>query len=251
MTSEFWHKRFSQQANWTKETRDYLFNKSSITSNSKVLEIGCGTGAILSTLPNCNSFGLDINLSHLFQLQSIFPNKKILQADALVSPFADETFDIVFFHYFLLWIQKPEILLKEITRILKPNGFILACAEPDYSGRIDYPPELEEIGKLQTLSLKFQGADPTIGKKLPFFFSKIDVTILDFGVINGSWNSSVSTEEHELEWKVIVKDLKNSISNKDITKYKQLEYEAIKNQSFVRFIPTFYLIAKKIKFQEK
>ncbi len=66
-----WHKRFLQQARWTKSLRDYLFDRAQLPTIAKILEIGCGTGAILSDLKGLSSgggptlFGIDLQASHL------------------------------------------------------------------------------------------------------------------------------------------------------------------------------------------
>jgi len=219
MNSNFWHSRFTQQAKWTASTRDYLFSKAGISPDSRVLEVGCGTGKIT--------------------------NPKIIQANALKTPFPANYFDVVFFHYFLLWINKPVDLLNEIYRVTNRKGSLITIAEPDYSGRIDFPNSLNKLGELQTSSLISQGADPFIGKKLPFLFSHIDVTIEEFGVINGQWSYLQSKDDFELEWQVIKHDLSNTVSSEELLKYKELEIEAHQNKSFVRFIPTFYLMATK------
>ena len=42
-----WHLRYIQQANWTRELREYLFQRTGMATAERVLEVGCGTGAIL------------------------------------------------------------------------------------------------------------------------------------------------------------------------------------------------------------
>ncbi|MCK7482052.1 MAG: class I SAM-dependent methyltransferase [Candidatus Moduliflexus flocculans] len=46
-----WHARYSQQAKWTRNLRAYIFDKIKLDDATRVLEVGCGTGAILSELP--------------------------------------------------------------------------------------------------------------------------------------------------------------------------------------------------------
>jgi len=65
-------------------------------------------------------------------------------------------------------LSDPVPALKEMHRVLKRGGHVLILAEPDYSSRIDEPPELQSLGQLQTLSLQKQGASPVMGRKTAF-----------------------------------------------------------------------------------
>ncbi|NTW13004.1 MAG: hypothetical protein HGA30_06805, partial [Anaerolineales bacterium] len=57
-----WHTRYSQQAKWTRDLRDYIFGKIKLDNAHHVLEVGCGTGAILSELPpRLSIHGLDLD----------------------------------------------------------------------------------------------------------------------------------------------------------------------------------------------
>ncbi|MHC0443676.1 class I SAM-dependent methyltransferase, partial [Flavobacterium sp. 3-210] len=52
-------------------------------------------------------------------------------------PFEDETFDKVFTVNTIYFWQKPEDLLSEIYRVLKPNGnFCLTFAEEDFMKKL-------------------------------------------------------------------------------------------------------------------
>ena len=45
-----WHQRYTQQAKWTYSLRKYLFEKGGLPRLARVLEVGRGTGAILSEI---------------------------------------------------------------------------------------------------------------------------------------------------------------------------------------------------------
>jgi len=45
-----WHARYTQQANWTRELREYLFQRTGLMTAGPVLEVGCGTGANIAAL---------------------------------------------------------------------------------------------------------------------------------------------------------------------------------------------------------
>ncbi len=61
-----WHTRYAQQANWTRTLRSYLFEQTGLRDAERVLEAGCGTGAILAELPEGPAaYGLDIDRQSL------------------------------------------------------------------------------------------------------------------------------------------------------------------------------------------
>ena len=69
---------------------------------------GCGTGAILSELPNHISLhGLDIDRAALAQCQSLCSRRRLVQGNALQLPYSNQTFDIVYCHFLLLWVSDP------------------------------------------------------------------------------------------------------------------------------------------------
>ena len=42
-----WHARYVQQARWTNQLRHYLYRKAGLRDGQQILEVGCGTGAVL------------------------------------------------------------------------------------------------------------------------------------------------------------------------------------------------------------
>ena len=101
-----WHKRFSIQASWTQDLRDYLFGSAGLVGKTQVLELGSGTGALLSEIagekPTTGRpalFGLDINPGFLSFAHALSPEILLVQADAVRAPFCNQSFDIVFCHF--------------------------------------------------------------------------------------------------------------------------------------------------------
>jgi ubiquinone/menaquinone biosynthesis C-methylase UbiE len=243
-----WNSRFSTQAEWTRPLRNFLFDQLGINKDSKVLEVGSGTGTILretADYSHCIPFGLDNDFSRLDINRRIQPDQLITCADAYHLPFLPNTFDFVVMHYFLLWLQEPTRALKAIKTVLKPNGLVIALAEPDYLGRIEYPEEFETIGKLQTRSLIQQGADVVIGRSLPELLTKTGFVDVQFGIsgfqnqINQfpkSWNS---------EWKIIEEDLNLLNKKLNLEKFKTLDLNSRKKGSRLSWVPTFYAFGKK------
>jgi ubiquinone/menaquinone biosynthesis C-methylase UbiE len=245
-----WHNRFQQQAQWTASIRKYLlkqFNK----PVSNVLEVGSGTDAVLrqysedtgfSTSPQL--YGIDINFPFLLFSNFNNPNLTHICADGTSIPFASNTFDLTYCHYLLLWIETPLELLNEMKRVTKPEGYIIAFAEPDYRGRIDYPEELGVIGEWQLLALQKKGADPTIGRKLKSLFFEADLSEIKIGIVGAEWQLP-DHEIDELEWQMIYHDVEDFISNNELDYYKSIDLKSRLSNNRILFVPTFYAIGKK------
>ena len=143
-----WHARYLQQAAWTRDLRTYLFDKAGLKSARRVLEVGCGTGAILRELETPASvLGLDLNPAALTQALVNAPAASLTHANGLAIPFPDYSFDIVYCHYYLLWARDPLQAVLEMKRVTKRGGHILALAEPDYYARVDKPDALRPLGE--------------------------------------------------------------------------------------------------------
>jgi len=103
-----WHTRYSQQANWTRELRTYIFNNVGLKYAQNILEVGCGTGAILSGLPKyLRIHGLDINPAALTECRLHASDAFLLRGNALQLPYLDQSLDIVYSHFLLLWFATP------------------------------------------------------------------------------------------------------------------------------------------------
>ncbi len=141
---EFWSSRYNDQASWTRETRNFILQQISLPHHSNILEVGCGSLAVLRDFNELHqvTFGVDIDLEILKFSKKTNMNSNLINADGLQIPFAKESFDLCFCHYLLLWITNPISILREMTRVTKINGWICCFAEPDYLARIDYPSRL-------------------------------------------------------------------------------------------------------------
>ena len=182
-----WHTRYTQQANWTRELRSYIFERTGLQNAKRVLEVGCGTGAILSALPKGPEIhGLDIEHAALIECGRHAPGARRLQGNALNLPYPDRSFDIVYSHFLLLWVRDPMKALQEMKRVAKRDGYIIAFAEPDYLQRVDAPEELIPLGRWQTDALRRQRADPGLGARLADLFHQAGITILETGQIQDS-----------------------------------------------------------------
>jgi len=244
-----WHLRYQQQARWTENLRAYLFEKAGLTAARRILELGCGTGALLEDLPvkpGAAIHGADWNLPSVVEASIHAPGVSLLCADGHFLPYPNTTFDLVFCHFLLLWVKDPGQVLREMRRVTRQGGAVLALAEPDYGGRIDYPPALKQLGHWQSEALRRQGADPEIGRKMAGLFSGAGLRQVETGILGGEWRISVDKDssrgamEQTLEWDVLEADLVGTVSGQDIQKMRKLDETAWQNGQRVLFVPTFF-----------
>lgn len=239
-----WHTRYTQQAAWTRGLRDYIFEKIDLKDSADVLEVGCGTGAVLSELPGRFAIhGIDIDPAALVECRIQVPVASLVQSDALELPYSDNSFDVVYSHFLLLWVRDPLVVLHEMKRVSRTGGFVIAFAEPNYHERVDQPEELIPLGKWQTGSLIRQGADPALGARLADLFFQAGIRIIETGTIQ-SQEDEPSLREWEIEWDVIESDLRGWVPNHDIQKMKLLDRQAREAGKRILHVPTHFAWGK-------
>lgn len=235
-----WHTRYTQQANWTHELRAYLFRRIEITKAERVLEVGCGTGAILGEIRTQALHGLDLQLAALMEARVHAPAACLTCGEALSLPYPDHCFGITYCHYLLLWVADPQKALAEMKRVTLPGGHVLALAEPDYSARVDKPTELAVLGRWQTESLRRQGADPSLGGRLAEYFYQAGIELVETGAIQSRGDEAPTSAEWELEWAVLENDLVGHVPAEEIRYLKELDESAWARGERILHVPTYF-----------
>ena len=110
-----------------------------LPQGARVLEVGCGTGAVtrvLATWPGVGeAIGIDpspVLLAKARELARGLTTLSFEQGDGRSLPFAGATFDAVVFHTTLCHVPEPDVMLGDAVRILRPGG-CLAVFEGDYA----------------------------------------------------------------------------------------------------------------------
>lgn len=106
----------------------------------RVLEIGLGQGADAEQIIRRGAIwsGVDLTPESVDRLKTRMrlrnlSYERIERASALALPFADNTFDMVFSHGVLHHIPEIRSAQKEIARVLKPGGSLIAMLYSRYS----------------------------------------------------------------------------------------------------------------------
>jgi ubiquinone/menaquinone biosynthesis C-methylase UbiE len=92
----------------------------------KVLDIGCGTGALLDQLRARSEelWGLDISHEAL-KYCALRGHENLIRADATNTPFPSAYFDVITSIGLIEHLDDDESFLLEIKRLLKPNGILI------------------------------------------------------------------------------------------------------------------------------
>lgn len=108
-------------------------------ATARVLEIGCGTGAVVRVVAGRSWVGevIGIDPSPVFiararELAAGLTNVAFEEGDGRSVRFDDQSFDVVIFHTTLSHMPSPEGLLAEAFRVLRPGGW-LAVFDGDYA----------------------------------------------------------------------------------------------------------------------
>ncbi len=166
------------------------------------------------------------------------PSAILARADALALPYPDAVFDITYCHFLLLWVKDPLRVLREMKRVT--HGHVLALAEPDYSGRIDQPDELAPLGQLQTQALRDQGADVSLGSRLPDLFAAAGIRMREAGVIRPWPQAGGVPADLEAEWNTLQQDVGNRLSQVDLQRYRRLDERARAAGERLLYVPTYF-----------
>jgi len=103
-------------------------------SEGKILDVGCGFGAMCLVLAkefsNCEVVGVDLSILLLDYAESNISGEftgnrlKFKKENVEKMSFENDSFDVVFNVSMVHWVDDPVSMLNEIERILKPEGHL-------------------------------------------------------------------------------------------------------------------------------
>ncbi len=98
-----------------------LFN---LRDEGEILDVGCGTGALLAALPADRSIGLDFSEEALVHCAKR-GLKNTVHADAQSMPFQSERFSTIVSLDTLEHVPDDRVALREMARVLRPGGTLV------------------------------------------------------------------------------------------------------------------------------
>jgi len=245
LTTEDWHKQFLRQAGWTQATRSQLYRRANLLRARRVLDVGCGTGAITAELSRRSRgevTGIDLDPAMVAFARQHAPDARFELGDALALPFPDGHFDVVCCHFVLLWVQDPQRAVREMARVARDGGSVLICAEPDYGARVDWP--ALPVAEWQAEGLRRQGADPLIGRKLRELMTAADLDAA-VGVTSSFWNPEALRDNFQAEWQWIAHDVGSFVPSPDLANAHAQAKAAVDAGTRLVYLPLFYALARK------
>ena len=118
----------------SKRFYNLLLREVELCPNAKVLDVGCGTGALLKKLSfksDISGFGTDIEENMIAQAKKQNTNMFFMLAPCDKLPFDDNSFDVIItcmaYHHF----DNKEGFAAEAARVLSSNG-VLYIADPRF-----------------------------------------------------------------------------------------------------------------------
>ncbi|KAI0325956.1 methyltransferase-UbiE family [Cubamyces sp. BRFM 1775] len=165
-----------------------------------LLDIGCGPGTItvdLAThLPSGHVTGIDIPSAHAALEHARahaaargVANVAFTTGSGLALPFADGAFDVVHAHQVLQHVSDPAQMLREMQRVAKPGGGIVAARVGDVSAMLWYPDVLglEEWREGYLAVARANGAEPDGGRRLHVWAKEAGYSKESFTLSVTSW----------------------------------------------------------------
>ena len=100
-----------------------------IPHGKRILDLGCGTGLFLAAYEEqggCGT-GLDISRGMLDKARSRCTASDVTLGNAEILPFRNDSFDAVTSLLAFSYVHRPEDLLSEAWRVLRPGGSLAIC----------------------------------------------------------------------------------------------------------------------------
>lgn len=164
-------------------TTQAFLNRLPIAESSRAVDFGCGTGNVSLLIAkavgsNGHVTGVDasqpqVELAAHNARESGLANTSFVVGSVYETGLPAHSFDLAYGRLILCHLQRPEDMIREMKRLLKPGG-ILACEELDIATMSSDPPTSAYL-QIKDLSLRLgqvRGVDYGMGAKLFSTFGK-------------------------------------------------------------------------------
>jgi SAM-dependent methyltransferase len=125
-----------------------LTDAAAVKRGDAVLDVACGTGIVARTAADIvgsdgRVVGLDLNEAMLAVAARVRPDLEWRQGDVARLPFADGEFDAVLCQMALMFFPDRARALREMSRVVTPNGTVAICVPASLDAQPAYGPFVE------------------------------------------------------------------------------------------------------------
>lgn len=244
MDAEKFHDHYLLQAAWLAPGRHWLYRKAGLTRHERILDFGCGSGVISEEIRQiCGRpvLGVDKDPEILEFARNRFPGNTYRTGDENDLLKEKQRFDLIVLSFVLLWQRQPRRFLEKMKKLLETGGTLLVLAEPDYGGRIDFPPQLDFLKEIFSRHILQSGGDPYLGRKLKSLLQKSGFRS-DVGLASHlHFSAGYETQVWDREWRFWQQLA--GLTDLTLKKIMRLEKNASRRQERLVVFPVFYAIA--------
>lgn len=137
-------------------------------TGGRFLEVGCGIAPHCmeaSKVANSEVWGLDFAKQLIRDLREKYPEINYIIGNAIDLPFKDNFFDYLIAGEVIEHMEEPSTFLKELKRVIKPNGIIALSTPLDDNGNRSPLEHIWSFGENDIKTLlteKFRGVETSI-----------------------------------------------------------------------------------------
>ncbi len=244
LSSSQWRRQLERQQRWTRALRSHLYRRVNLWAQDRALDVGCGDGAITAEMASrCRGRVTGLDRHHHLLAHARLRGLEVAAGDAQCLPFRDEVFAVVLCHMALLWVEEPGVAVLEMARVTAAGGAVVAMAEPDYGGRVDYPEDLT-LGSLAAQALRREGAHPRIGRRLREMFVNAGLSV-EMGVLGCLWSGPELRRELDAEWELLEAIAQDLVAPGELAAMKRRDLRALDDGVRVVSMPVFWAVGRK------
>jgi SAM-dependent methyltransferase len=240
-------RRLDRQAEATRPHRLPLYARAGL-AGARVLDIGCGSGGVTADLAGLarEVVAVDFDRSMARKARQAVEGAAVLQADGRDLPFPDASFDAAVCNLVLLWSPKPDRVVAEMARVVRPGGTVLATMEPDYGGKVHFPenPLIDLV--FQGEGVRRRGGDPHAGRKLRSHFVaaglRTEVGIAAPEVLTPEQDLDVFRRNRSHYRRLLAEA---GFTQPDVDAWEAEYLESLSSGQQLSFLPLFYAIGRK------
>lgn len=242
-------RRLDRQAAATQHLRSPLYERAALHRAATIVDVGCGSGAVTAELAQwgarVTAIDTDVSMARRTAAANL-AGTTVMQADGANIPLPSDSVDAAVCNLMLLWAPNPQAVVAEMTRIVRPGGIVMATMEPDYGGKVHWPPNPLVDAIFEGGGVARRGGDPLAGRKLREQFVQAgletDVGISNFQVPTPAQDLD-NFRRHRTYYRRLLSE--SGVPPADMDAWESDYLDAIDAGTELCFLPIFHAIGRR------